>query len=389
MPSDRVRTILPGDTATTWDVIAPLVPQQAYLGGRTAIAVHLGHRVSRDLDFFFHQHSIDLDDLASRLSAVGPFAVTERSPGTLNGLFSSTKVQFLHADEGRPQHLLEQPQETDGLRIAGLSDLIAMKLKVVGDRGELRDYFDLMTIEQRTGRTADEGLALFVARFQPEYPQQAINHILLGLGYFDDVDPDDALPIPRSDIVDYWTRRQREIIAARGRLPGLLADEIHDAKVKLPLRPADPREGGTRPGRLRHLRRRPHPPLSPCAARTARPPSRRPGSAPGRPARRKDADVIASPSASATPTAFPSPSATLSSSATSTALGLPTPQPPARDRSPPPRLRAPAWSAHRRQPICLTETAACVPKNQREKPPRSPQWTRTFSPTAPELGGRG
>jgi len=41
---------------------------------------------------------------------------------------------------------------------------------------------------------------------------------LLGLGYFDDVDPDDALPVPRSEIVDYWTRRQREIITARGRL---------------------------------------------------------------------------------------------------------------------------------------------------------------------------
>jgi hypothetical protein len=173
------------------------------------------------LDFFFHHHSIDLDDLASRLSSAGPFAVTERSPGTLNGLFSSTKVQFLHADEGRPQLLLEEPLETDGLRVAGLSDLIAMKLKVVGDRGELRDYFDLMTIEQRTGRTADEGLALFVARFQPEYPQQAINHILLGLGYFDDVDPDDALPVPRSDIVAYWTRRQREIVAARGRLSAI------------------------------------------------------------------------------------------------------------------------------------------------------------------------
>jgi hypothetical protein len=36
MPSDRVRAILPGDTATTWDAIAPIVPQQAYLGGGTA-----------------------------------------------------------------------------------------------------------------------------------------------------------------------------------------------------------------------------------------------------------------------------------------------------------------------------------------------------------------
>jgi hypothetical protein len=218
MPSDRVREILPSDTAATWDAIAPVLPPDAYLGGGTAIAVHLGHRVSRDLDFFFHHDSIDLDKLARRLNAVGPFAVTERSAGTLNGIFSATKVQFLHADEARPQHVLEPPEEVDGLQIAGLSDLLAMKLKVVGDRGELRDYFDLMTIEQRTGRTADEGLALFVARFEPEYPQQAINHILLGLGYFDDVDRDDALPVSRDEIVDYWTRRQPEIIAARGRL---------------------------------------------------------------------------------------------------------------------------------------------------------------------------
>lgn len=219
MPSDHVRNILPPDTAATWDAIAPLVPPGAYLGGGTAIAVHLGHRISRDLDFFFHHSSVDLDEVTRRLSAAGPFAVTERAAGTLNGVFLATRMQFLHADEGRPQHLLEPPKEVDGLRVAQLSDLMAMKLKVIGDRGELRDYFDLMIIEQRTGRTADEGLALFVERFQPEYPQQAVNHILLGLGYFEDVDPDDALPAPRAQIVDYWTRRQREMVAARGRLP--------------------------------------------------------------------------------------------------------------------------------------------------------------------------
>lgn len=215
--SERVRGILPPDTASTWETIAPLVPSAAYLGGGTAIAVHLAHRVSRDLDFFFHRNSVNLDELSASLSAAGPFAVTERAPGTLNGVFSATRVQFLHADEVRPQRLLESPTQVDGLSIARISDLVAMKLKVVGDRGELRDYFDLMTIEQRTGRTVDEGLALFLERFQPEYPDQAINHILLGLGYFDDVDPDDALPVSRQQIVDYWTRRQREIIAARSR----------------------------------------------------------------------------------------------------------------------------------------------------------------------------
>ena len=217
MLSERILGILPPDTALTWETIARIVPSTAYLGGGTAIAVHLEHRVSRDLDIFFHHNSVDLDELAIMLSAAGPFAITERAPGTLNGVFSATRVQFLHADEVRPQRLLESPTQVDGLRIAQISDLMAMKLKVVGDRGELRDYFDLMTIEEQARRTVDEGLALFIERFQPEYPDQAINHILLGLGYFDDVDPDETLPAPRQQIVDYWTRRQPEIIAARSR----------------------------------------------------------------------------------------------------------------------------------------------------------------------------
>ncbi len=198
MPSDRVREILPPDTAATWDAIAPLVPPGAYLGGGTAIAVHLGHRVSRDPGFFFHNGSVDLSELTRLLPTAGPFAVTGRAPGTLTGALSAAKVQVLHADEGCPQHLLEPPQEVDGLRAAQLSNLMAMKLTEAGGRGELRGHLDLMTIEQRTGRTAEESLALFTGRFQPEHPQQAINHILLGLGYFDDADPDDALPVPRS-----------------------------------------------------------------------------------------------------------------------------------------------------------------------------------------------
>jgi hypothetical protein len=176
---ERIRRVLPPDTARTWGTLASLVPEAAYLGGGTAIAVHLGHRVSGDLDFFYHHAALDLDQIADALAAAGRFAVTLRAPGTLNGLFSKTKVQFLHADEGAPQHLLAPPATVEGLRIATLEDLLAMKLKVVGDRGELRDYFDLMAIEQRAGRTVEEGLSLFLARFAPAYPQQALGHIVL------------------------------------------------------------------------------------------------------------------------------------------------------------------------------------------------------------------
>jgi hypothetical protein len=216
---DQIRNVLPADAAMAWELLAPVIPAPAYLAGGTAIAVHLGHRVSQDLDFFYHRNAIDLDRLVRAIDAVGPFAITMRAPGTLNGLYSRTKIQFLHADEVAPQRLLAEPIEVAGLRVAELDDLLAMKLKVVGDRGELRDYFDLMTIEQRAGRSVEEGLQLFLARFQPPYVQEALGHIVRGLGYFDDIEPDDQLPVSRQTIVDYWTRRHPNVIAALGRIP--------------------------------------------------------------------------------------------------------------------------------------------------------------------------
>jgi hypothetical protein len=47
-----LRAVLPGDTAEAWEKVCSIVPFSAYLVGGTAIAIHLQHRVSRDLDFF-------------------------------------------------------------------------------------------------------------------------------------------------------------------------------------------------------------------------------------------------------------------------------------------------------------------------------------------------
>jgi len=216
---EQIRNILPADTAMAWELLAPVIPAPAYLAGGTAIAVHLGHRISHDLDFFYHRDAIDLDRLARSIDTVGPFAISMRAPGTLNALFFRTKVQFLHADQVAPQRLLAPPMEVAGLRVAQLDDLLAMKLKVIGDGGELRDYFDLMTIEQRAGRSVEEGLQLFLARFQPPYTQSALGHIVRGLGYFDDIEPADQLPVSRQAIVDYWTNRHPSVIAALARIP--------------------------------------------------------------------------------------------------------------------------------------------------------------------------
>lgn len=215
---DWLTAVLPSDTADTWQTIAPIVPPAAYLVGGTAIAVHIRHRVSRDLDFFFHEDAVDLSQLAETLADRGPFVVMQRSPGTLNGLFSETKVQFLDADVGRRQLRLEPPTIVAGIRIAGLADLLATKLKVIAQRGELRDYFDLQKIEELTGRTVDEGLGYYLARFQPDPADQGtqVSAIIRALGYLDDVDEDDLLPSSKAEIARYWQRRQPEVLKAAG-----------------------------------------------------------------------------------------------------------------------------------------------------------------------------
>lgn len=211
-----LRETLPADTAATWEAIEPIVPRTAYLAGGTAIAVHIQHRMSRDLDFFFHHNAVDLDALTAALHGAGPFAVTKRSAGTLNGLFVETNVQFLHADKGQSQKLLAEPSTVAGLRIAGLADLMATKLKVIAQRGELRDYFDLQRIEEKTGHTVDEGLAYFIARFQPADARNQVVAIINALGYLDDIDEDDALPSSKEEIAGYWARRQPEVLKAAG-----------------------------------------------------------------------------------------------------------------------------------------------------------------------------
>lgn len=207
--------VLPAEAARAWEAIAPVVGHGVYLGGGTALAVHLHHRVSRDLGFFFHER-IDLETLTRSLRSIGPFAITLREEGTLNGVFSDTRVRFLSAIG---QRRLVPTTTVAGIEVAGLADILAMKVKIIGDRGEMRDYFDLMAIERDTGRTIEEGLALYMARYDVQPEHVTLRHIVDGLGYLDDVQDDDSLPVGRDEIVSYWRSRQAELIRDLGRFP--------------------------------------------------------------------------------------------------------------------------------------------------------------------------
>jgi hypothetical protein len=213
----ELRRVLPPDTRDAWRALAPVLPSPLYLGGGTGVAVHLGHRSSRDLDFFFHRSAVDLGRLAKQLGEAGPFAVTDSSPGTLRGLFGATKLELLHADEAAPQTLLEEPAPVAGLRVAGLKDLLAMKLKVLAERGEMRDYFDVRAIDEQSPLSVEDGVALFLARYRLDPSSGAVRSLIHALGYLDDVEEDPSLPASRDELAAWWQRRQATLIRNLGR----------------------------------------------------------------------------------------------------------------------------------------------------------------------------
>lgn len=202
-----LRKVLPADTAHRWVQMRDVLPSGSVLVDGTALTTHLHHRISRDLDFFLTE-PFDSEALSDTLSQLDTFAVTLLDDDSLNGVLGSTKVQFLRAVG---QSFVEPVQDIAGIPVAGLGDILATKLKVIQDRGEHRDYFDIKTIEQRGGRSVEEGFTLFVNHYHLHHPEAALVEIVRGLGYHDDLVEDPEVPEPLAETTAYWRIRAREL----------------------------------------------------------------------------------------------------------------------------------------------------------------------------------
>jgi hypothetical protein len=199
---------LPADTAKTWLTLASHLPSALYLGGGTAVAVHLGHRESRDLDFFFHR-PVDLGALKGLFDDLGPFAVSHESEGKLKGLFGSTKVEVFDASRLRQ---LAVSTSVAGINVASLQDLMAMKIKVMAERGEMRDYFDVKAIDEEGGISIEEGIELYTARYAVNPNGEQFQHLFRAMGDLTDVEVDEMLPIDKPELQEWWSARQVQVL---------------------------------------------------------------------------------------------------------------------------------------------------------------------------------
>ena len=94
-----------------------------------------------------------------------------------------------------------------------------MKLKVVRERGELRDYYDIKAIEERSGLSVEDGLVFFMERYRVTAQDTAVGQTVKALGYLDDIEEDDLLPLSKDELSAWWGKRQASLVRNLARNP--------------------------------------------------------------------------------------------------------------------------------------------------------------------------
>jgi hypothetical protein len=167
-------------------VLKALGPHMAskgfYLAGGTALALHYGHRISIDLDWFTMQPFEDSFLLAQALRNSGlDLQIEQVSQGTLHGSIQGVRVTFLQY-----QYLMIKPVQhwkEMSCDLASLEDLACMKLSAIAQRGARKDFCDLYAL----GKTSFS-LQQMLGYYQKKFGIRDIGSVLYGLVYFDDAE---------------------------------------------------------------------------------------------------------------------------------------------------------------------------------------------------------
>lgn len=158
----------------------------AYLAGGTALALRLGHRQSFDLDFFT-QKEFDEQVILMQLKQTGQFESKKIAPKTVIGDLCHISFSLFYYEYS----VLDKFDNFEGLKIASLKDIAAMKLHAIEDRGSKRDFVDLFFL------TKHFSLQEIGDYYDQKYHCLEEHKVFIskGLGYFEDAESETMRPM--------------------------------------------------------------------------------------------------------------------------------------------------------------------------------------------------
>jgi hypothetical protein len=156
-----------------------------YLAGGTALALHLGHRTSIDLDFFTDS-DIEEMTMVEYLRGTGDLRLDRIGEGTIVSDLDGVRVSFFKY----PYRLLDPLTEWNGIPVASIHDIALMKIVAILQRGSIKDFIDLFFIVRKF-----KSLDILIPELSSKYAgvQFNANSILRSLCYFEDAEKE---PMP-------------------------------------------------------------------------------------------------------------------------------------------------------------------------------------------------
>lgn len=155
--------------------------KQAYLAGGTALALHLGHRISVDLDFFT-QNSFDEQALNLEFSKFPEYKENRLAWQTVLGSIGETKFSIFYYK----YKIIDKLTDFMGIKVVGKKDIAAMKILALSDRGTKRDFIDIYFLSKEF---SFENIFDFYDQKFGDLDNK-IYHFIKSLNYFVDADMD-------------------------------------------------------------------------------------------------------------------------------------------------------------------------------------------------------
>ena len=165
------------------------------------MALQIGHRKSIDLDFFGHI-DYSMDELKMAMESVS----SDVQP------INSTKTMRFYVVEGvkidvvnYPYSWIDESVIEDGLTLAGIEDIAAMKLAAITNRGTKKDFIDLFFLLKKYS------LSQMLDMYLKKYSDSQLFTVLKSLVYFVDAESD-PMPHMLQDVT--WEEVKEKIIVS-------------------------------------------------------------------------------------------------------------------------------------------------------------------------------
>ena len=225
---DNYDEFLGAELRALWPV-ASLVAEgiEGRLMGGTALALHLRHRASEDIDIMtlgpFDGRDVRTM-VESHLRSIRPddywkfCQVIEARKNGYCALINNVRFDvFLSLGSGDAQaedmRWLQAPRYIEGMAVGDVPDLFASKLAAASDRGKLRDFIDLAAIDRHSGYTLEDGLEFYRRAFRLDVnpnpvAMRRLLRVLADPGY---VEPDRAFESLREDALAHLRDRSEDL----------------------------------------------------------------------------------------------------------------------------------------------------------------------------------